>query len=274
MPSRVDIKLAIRSSLAPLAHKVIEASYGLVHKRILHLHRTALAKEIFRDHGGNIAYGPFAGLKIATSEEHVNPDFPAMYFGLYEKEVLDALMRLPRDKNIFINLGAGDGYYPIGVLINNLCERSVAYEMDLSRQNVIRNLSDINGVSSLLEIRGFAAPNFYQDFTPQELGGAVIFSDIEGGEFDIFTLEAFSALQNSTLIIELHTQLVKNGDARLKVMRDSANKYFDIEEFSTGARDLSPYPELQNYPDVDRWFMAVEGRGPLMTWWILTPRKS
>ena len=272
MPLHARLQKLVRGLLSSIAHRIIGLSYPTFHKRILHLHRLVLARRLFQDNGGKIKHGPFAGLVIAKKESEVNPDFPAMYFGLYEKEILDALFQLPRTRDLFINLGAGDGYYPIGVLINRICKRSIAYEMDPDRQSVLKSLAIENGVEPQIEIRGFASADFHQEFTSAQLAQAVIFSDIEGGEFEIFTAESFRALKNSIIILELHTHLVPNGARKLQAMRESASEHFDIKEFTTGARDLSEYAELHDIPDVDRWFMAMEGRGPLMTWWVLSPR--
>ena len=40
---------------------------------------------------------------------------------------------------------------------------------------------------------------------------------------------------------------------------------------TTGARDLSVFPELRRMRDTDRWLIVSEGRGQLMTWLKLGP---
>jgi len=41
-----------------------------------------------------------------------------------------------------------------------------------------------------------------------------------------------------------------------------------------GSRDLSTYPELQQWNDLDRWLICSEGRAQLMSWVRFDPLAS
>lgn len=75
---------------------LVDLTYPYIHKRILHLHRIQIAKDLFKNYGGSIAYGSFKGLKIVTDVKSVTPDFPSMYFGIYEQEILNTIQDRPK----------------------------------------------------------------------------------------------------------------------------------------------------------------------------------
>jgi hypothetical protein len=99
--------------------------------------------------------------------------------------------------------------------------------------------------------------------------------DIEGGEFDIFSQrEDFEKLKYSTLIIESHALHFDDGDEKQEKLINLAKEFFDVTELKTGIRDFSNFSDLKKYSDSDRWLMCSEGRGQLMSWFRLEPKKN
>ncbi len=260
------------SKIKSIARIVLDKSYPLIHKRTLHNHRLAIAREIFLKFGGTVKYGPFKGLHLAFRLSDVSPDFPSMFFGSYEEELLNELASLPKSYENFINLGAGDGYYPIGALKSGIFKKSIAYEENQSRRNQIKRLAEKNNCQDNLEIRGYADESCFEGYTPEFLSKSVILSDIEGGEFTLFNETNFYTLSSSIVLIEIHDFLVKDGQAKLESLLKIADKYFEITTLTTTRRDPSQYPELISFSDIDRWLTVVEGRGPLMIWLLLKPK--
>ena len=88
-----------------------------------------------------VAYGPFKGLKF-SSDAWWGRERASMILGLYEQEVLESLTNIPKKYKSFIDLGAADGYYGIGVLVNNLFENSICfgnYPLPFFRAQILRN---------------------------------------------------------------------------------------------------------------------------------------
>jgi hypothetical protein len=52
-----------------------------------------------------------------------------MLLGLYEQEVLTSLFNVPKSHKIFVDLGAADGYYGIGVLVSKHFDQSYCFEI-------------------------------------------------------------------------------------------------------------------------------------------------
>lgn len=251
---------------------LIDLTYPYIHKRILHLHRVFIAENLFNNFGGKIAYGPFHGLRISQNIKSVSPDFPSMYFGIYEQEVLNTIQNRPQKYTNFINLGAGDGYYSIGVLFNGLFESSIAFEESPIRQKMIVELAMANKVDDRIEVLGRADYFSIQELPAELLAKSMILIDVEGGEFEILNLETIKLLKNSIVIVEIHDFLTNDGEEKLTNLKSNLIPYFNITSFTTSARDLSKFTELYDYSDVNRWFVCIEGRGKLMNWWRLDPK--
>jgi hypothetical protein len=169
-------------------------------------------------------------------------------------------------------LGAGDGYYPIGLMKSGLFSSAIAFEGSELRRDQMERLADINGCKKNIEIRGYASEDCFDDLEFNLLAQSVILSDIEGGEFNIFTEKNLKILSDSIIIIEIHDFLVPLGNSKLEELVNTATKYFKVTWLTTTGRNPSKFQELRDFNDIDRWLTMVEGRGPLMNWIRLDPR--
>jgi len=229
-------------------------------------HKLHLSNLISAMHNNTVAYGPFKGLKFINESHWGGADKGTMILGLYEQEILGELVNIPNRYEIFIDLGAADGYYGIGVLINGLFKKSYCFEITDTGRNVIQKNTALNKMEDAVVIRGEATQNFINEIPKDEIDRSVLFVDIEGGEFDLFNRQIFSSFSNSIIFIELHDFFFSDGDKRLhQLMLDSSHTHFH-KFFKMGARDLSVFKELEGWNDMDRWLVCAEGRPRLMTW--------
>ena len=232
--------------------------------------RVLLSRQLNEAFNGTVRYGPFRGLKFSTDSWWGESDRANMLLGLYEQEILTSLENIPTRYKTFIDLGAADGYYGIGVLINDMFERSYCFEISETGQGIINRNAILNGVSDRVNIMGIAEKDFYTQLPQHEPEQSVLFVDIEGGEFDLFDKALFNTFCKSIIFIELH-DWVKDGDEKIKKLKQDAEDHFSITELTTGARDLSKFEELKQMSDTDRWLICSEGRPRLMTWLRLDP---
>jgi hypothetical protein len=219
-----------------------------------------------------VQYGLFKGLKLEKNTWWGRLDRASMIFGIYEKEVLDYLGSIRKKYKCFIDLGAADGYYGVGVIVSNLFEHSYCFEKSEIGRQVIKNNAQRNGVTDNLSVFGYADENFFnciKKYKPEE---CLLFCDIEGGEFNLFSDEVLNYFRNSTIIIEIHDWLVDNGEFELSKLKERASTIFNINALTTGSRDLSHIRELDSYGDTDRWLLCSENRMRRMQWLVLTPR--
>lgn len=219
-----------------------------------------------------VSYGPFKGLKLSKDIWWGKTDRANMLLGLYEQEITAELMNLPSEYNIFIDIGAADGYYGLGVVVGKLFSKSHCFEINKKGQDVIANSAIENGISSHVTIHGAANSDFLDRFSDDDLSKSVLLIDIEGGEFELLNKASLRRLKNSIIFIELHNKFLKNSDAILQRLKFDSSEYFTSKEFTTTSRDLSKFPELREYCDTDRWLIASEGRPFLMSWIRFDPK--
>ena len=229
-------------------------------------HKINLSNKIRILHNNTIAYGPFRGMKLSNHSSWGISDKGTMILGLYEKELLDEFNNIPKSYETFIDLGAADGYYGVGVLVNGLFKNSYCYELTEAGRNVILETAKINKVESKVQIRGKATNNITSEISHHELSKSVLFIDIEGGEFELLTEPIFESFKNSIIFVEIHDFFFEDSNAKLLNLFTNSSKTHTKKIIKMGQRDLSKYPELTHWDDLDRWMLCSEGRAKLMTW--------
>jgi hypothetical protein len=236
--------------------------------------RRKIASRLDKIFHSTVAYGPFRGLKLTENPWWSFADRAPAFLGLYEREVLTALQNVPPTYRTFVDLGAADGYYGVGVLINNMFDRSYCFEISEEGQKAIRQNAALNRVSDRIVVMGIADKGFYKQLSPDELGQAVVLIDIEGAEFDLMDSTVFKALKDSIVIIEIHDWFFSDGAAKLQSLKNAAAATHALTPMTMESRDLSKFEELKNFHDTDRWLICSEGRKRLMTWLRLDPLRS
>ena len=236
--------------------------------------RKNISAEVSRMFCAAIAYGAFKGLKFPSENWWGMTDRASMILGLYEKEVLESLVTVPKKYSTFIDLGAADGYYAVGVLVGNIFERSYCFEMSEQSRSILGKNAELNGVSGRISIHGVADREFYKIIPVDRLAASVLLVDIEGAEFELFDADLFRSFKDSVIFIELHDWLFDDAQNKLVKLRADAAEFFDITELTTASRDLSKIPELKKFSDTDRWLICSEGRAKQMFWYRLDPKTA
>lgn len=233
--------------------------------------RRNLSERIRLHYGNTIGHGPFKGLKLVEDAHWGSADLGGMILGLYEQEILNELSSLGGKRRTFIDLGAADGYYGLGVLVGDLFEKSYCFEITEKGREVIARNAALNGLQDRVVILGEARPDFFGEIAAEDLNDALLLVDIEGAEFDIINAETFRAFAKSTVIIEVH-EWYPDIQQKLERLLHQAAATHTARRFSTGARDLSPFAELKVINDSERWLLCSEGRPYLMSWYRFDPR--
>ncbi len=224
--------------------------------------------------GGIVRYGPLKGFKLDDNPSWAPEGLATKLFGLYEQEILKLVTELRGRHRILINLGAGDGYYGVGLVSAGFFEQSVCFELSENGQKATLRTAEKNGVVEKIKTRGAAEADFSKVFGELGIKAAdcMIICDIEGAEFSIFSAECLAKLQGAHIIIELHGYLSPNGNALEERLVLDSKQFFQTSIVKTSARDLSSIPELEMVNDADRWLICSEGRPKLMSWLILSPK--
>ena len=238
-----------------------------------------LVDHLFKISNDKVMSGPFKGMKLLKKSSwdkkiyEFNPDLSSKIVGCYEQEVQSKIVELQKinKKKYFINFGAGEGYFALGVLYSGFFEQSIAFEITDESRNIMIENSKINKLDNRLSIKYSANSSFLKDIldSGKKLDDIFILSDIEGAEFEIFNDDNLSKLINCNLIIEFHRHPI---DEENKKFREKLNKYFKVSLLSTSNRSFSDIPLLKELNDDDRWLIASENRPYLMNWFVCTPK--
>ncbi len=234
--------------------------------------RIELSETLYSLTSGIVSYGPLSGFKLNRDSNWGKADIGGMLLGLYECEVQAALLNASQRRKFFVDLGAADGFYGVGVVAAGLFKKSYCFEIDEEARAALIETARINSVLDSVVIKSGAESNFYEDIYSDGITSddLVILSDVEGYEFNIFNADTLAALSKAIIIIEIHDWNGRNQSYE-KLKKDS-EPYFTISEIRTGVRDLSHIKELRGFYDCDRWILCSEGRGDFGKWLMLSPK--
>ena len=234
--------------------------------------RQRLSAEINQRFDSTIAYGSFKGFKFTKNSWWSKHDRGSMILGLYEKEIIEILLNTSKERSVFIDIGAADGYYAVASVKNYFFDRSYCFEIEQKGRSVIRQNSILNGVAEKVIIFGEANRKSLLKIPKADISNSVVLIDIEGFEFDFLDTNILNILKESVCIIELHDWYFEDGKKRLEELRKRASKKFQVSEFKLCSRDTSNIKELDLYSDNERWIICSEGRPRSMTWLRLDPK--
>jgi hypothetical protein len=152
---------------------------------------------------GSVRAGPFKGQIIAFGGTQYSMYVPKV-IGLYERElhsIIDEICKL--EPTTVINIGAGDGYYSVGLSQRLRAVRVTAFEAEaIARDNLVRNAS-VNGVSSQIDVRGACDPVELTNVLRSEIRPLII-CDAEGQEKILLDPLAIPALRTADILVETH----------------------------------------------------------------------
>ncbi len=187
-------------------------------------HRGRLSEIVFRRCAGMVRHGPFAGMKLLKDASWGAGDQGSMLLGFYEKEVSESLLEVPECYKTFVDIGAGNGYYGVGLIRADKFSQALCFELTEYGRRTIRRLAALNAVVEKVTVFGAAEENFVdliQDHGAT-LDECVFLIDIEGAEFSILSRDVFRNLKDSIIIIEQHDYFFEDGAQRPEGLVDAA----------------------------------------------------
>lgn len=198
----------------------------------------------------------------------------AQIVGTWESQVQEAIVGMGQF-DLFIDVGADTGLYPVALVKNGIAKSAIAYERIPSSRAKMKAFALSNGVE--IEVRG--------EFTStslNELSDSIKNShrtlwmfDVEGLETELIDdrfLDFMVTTANSSIIVELHPQFA--GEDRVTDLIGRLKKFFDVQLVDSSSRRL-PVELIQHLSDRPDWevFIALsEQRQKWMYWAICTPR--
>tara|TARA_X000000950_G_scaffold286932_1_gene397352 strand:- start:2868 stop:3704 length:837 start_codon:yes stop_codon:yes gene_type:complete len=254
-----------------------EISIGIRSKYFFHSYRKSFNKIIYSKFKGLVTYGPFKGMYISSNTQWNNFDIVPKLLGTYERHIQEEIINIINKKNknsIFIDIGAADGFYAVGVSMQKKIDKTIAFEINSKSKDILILNALRNNVRNKIKIFDKASKNLifkhlnYKD-------NFIILIDIEGAEYDLLDKNILEKLSQIRLeiIIELHEF---TDDQKLKsseLIQNSA-EFFRCKFIKPMLIDNNKFDILNSCPDDMRYISFSEKRPALMRWIRLTPKQK
>lgn len=203
-------KILASYRVKPLVKKIEYLNY---------LHHLAIKKEkvkiLHKYFSTNMVLsGPFQGLEYPSFKSNGSPLLPKL-IGSYEAELHQEIFRaLDAGYTEIIDIGCAEGYYAIGFAMRNPQANVFAFDTSAEAQALCKAMAFTNGVESKVKVEGFCSK---EDLTKIPVRKkALIISDCEGYELDIFTKDMIFVLRDHDFLIETHDCYNPNNSNELK----------------------------------------------------------
>jgi hypothetical protein len=255
------------AELARLRQEVAHAR----HKRRQPLARYTRA--YVRRFGAVVRQGPFAGLRYTRRGVAMAEDVVAKLLGSYERELFGVLEEaIARRPPVVVNVGAGEGYYAVGVARRSPGADVVAFEIDPLRRLWCRKMAGANGVGGQVELRGGCDPAELE----RALAGrpSLVICDCEGAEAEVIVPALTPSLTRAFLVIEVHdfvSELI--GPTLVAALEPTHALQWILAE----PRWRDDYPELAQVPGfgyMEHDLAVSEFRPRQMRWLVARPMDS
>jgi hypothetical protein len=235
--------------------------------REIYRYRERLALSLAERLNYTVINGPFKGMKLIPGSHWNSGDIASQLFGLYEEELENILEKeLSKKPDIVINIGAGDGFYLVGIKRRLSDARAIGYEInELSRQRCMA-LAAFNSVD--IEVHGEMSIDDIS-LELKDAKNALVFCDVEGAEIAFCEMNMKDACPNATFIIECHDFLVPGVTQALK---EKFQETHTVEEIFEGGRNPNKFELLGNLNSFDKSIICCEFRGGPQNWMYATPK--
>jgi hypothetical protein len=215
--------------------------------------------------------GPFAGLRYVG--ESPSPQIGPNLLGLNELEIWPFIRRIQQgDFDLFVNVGAAEGYYAVGMARFSRIPRVISYEGNRLGRNLTRHMARKNHVADRMDVRGSCDPAGLAEALASARQPALVM-DVEGYEEVLADPARVPSLRRTTMIIELH----EHARPMAEILRGRFSGTHAIEESWTRERTLgdlpaSLWPASLFFSRPRLLQLGTEGRADAMRWWLLTPK--
>ena len=221
---------------------------------------------------GKVQQGLFGGLQLDKDTWWGKNDLGAQCLGLYEKEVLD-LIAATGPYDTFLDIGAADGYYAVGLLHAKMAKRAICFEISKDGQRAINENWLINKCPGEIEIHGEANEQTIASVATQLSDNTLALIDIEGFEFQLLSQEVIATLGTCNVVVEIHNW-VDGFENKYSALLKDLDRFFDIKIISPSERNTQTIELLRSYTDDNRLLVSSERRPCLMRFLHLKPKKN
>ena len=240
----------------------------------IQLAKNRVLEFLINKYGYKVAYGQFKNMKLDKEIWWSKNDLTTKILGVYEKHIVDQLTDFSKKgSKIFVDIGAADGYFPIGLVISDLFKESFAYEISSKGRDIIKKNITNNNCIDRVNVRNQATFDSLNKIISNNKNPTILI-DIEGSEFDFFSMKMLNLLKSSNVICELHPWLVKHGEQKQKDLLNNASKFFNINLIKREFYNPNQFEDLNEFGDDERLLAFSEKRSRNTNWLVLHPKNA
>jgi len=218
-----------------------------------------------------VKHGVFKGMKY-PEEKSIGSSLIPKLLGSYEKEIESALEQVcSREYTEIVDIGCAEGYYAVGLAMRINSAKVFAFDTDDEAIRLCNRMARLNGVSERVLTGSFCDAATLQSIPYTKK--ALIISDCEGYEKELFTKESVSALSAHDLIIETHDFIDIEISSYIRELFEETHTievYQSIDDIKKA--QTYEYEELDGFDLAQRKIILAEWRPAIMEWFYMKSR--
>jgi hypothetical protein len=234
-----------------------------------HTRRFDIVNVLFQFHGGTVASGPFAGMKLMREASWGDGDLAPKLLGCYEAELHPAVAKVvARNPKTIVNIGCAEGYYAIGLARLLPQARVFAFEISEQAQDICRRAAATNQLGDQLVVAGKCDIEQLRKIAGQT-DRPVLVVDCEGAELELLDPIQAPEIRHCDMIVECHDFM---NPKITQTLQERLSSSHDIENVVEGPRDPNQFASLRRWQSLDRWLAVNENRPVTMNWLVCWAR--
>jgi hypothetical protein len=214
---------------------------------------------------GIVRHGLFYGMKYPSLESAGSALYPKL-LGSYERELHGVMEKIVHTKyDTVVDVGCAEGYYATGLALRLPEAKVFAFDVNERAQYLCREMAQFNGVGDRVEVRAHCSPEVLMELPLGQR--ALIISDCEGYEHQLFSEECVAALAGHDVLIEVHAFV--NPDIPVLLRQRFAATHRVQAVASTADADKPaqyPWRGHENFSSEEWRALLAEGRPGIMEW--------
>jgi hypothetical protein len=221
---------------------------------------------LLRHHPLAVSSGPFTGMRYPQRAVGHASYLGAKLIGAYEYETYDAIAHA-LSRSVFINVGAAEGYFAIGVAMRSPNTQVFAFEVDSAGRRLMRAFAEENDCAVML--LGKCDPNALNRLSVD--GDVMLWVDVEGYERELLDPELVPMLRRAAVLVECHPSVDPSIPEVLEARFASTHR---ASVFTGKRRDRRDFPVIDKLSDEDAELILLERLGTDQTWNLYLPYET